>query len=581
MEQREEIFNDVKRIIIAGAKSQPRSVLQIFRSFVNRWEIAQIRQERGEHYKINHQLLALILVLQNDWPELFLRIVHYPEHLFYIYALVKNKPLKNHCTVVELDEINNLGVAVNEKTTTYAYDVRYQREIVRLFSAFDGDDYFNEINIDDIVMHVTLVYGQGNGLFPISNHIWDTLLSGDPVRIRNLQRQAIKNTIGLTFDQYDLGHMMMLLGKLEEFRQKQIKSSEQELLLDQIEKLLIAWGLLENAESIYKLEELVLKNITLPLKLRMRCLYAFIHRANRGDQQAIEVILRVLGNSQYDLVLRQKTAHLLRYINLNDNRLDEVVNIFEWFSFWEKIIRDTLQESLVKAYEYELDDQYHASWGHEVMKKIKLVNIQWEDLIKILEKINSTDNYWQINKYAPYLREKISSASGNSQFEMMHKYFSLLKGYKGKERSSDNEKEVISEFVEIIPFAEPSIQKEILREALEIQYNLQQNSQKDEWQDVWYQLSNYLSGFSDTVKKQKKIYMEWPESLRGLRTMNVYSPRVVTFVHHLYDRSPDGWKADFGSILLGISNGEIAEQAVMKKEMQEIAKKACYELGLL
>lgn len=581
MEQKEKIFNDVKRIIIAGAKSQPRSVLQTFRSFVNRWEIAQIRKNKDKNYNIDHKLLALILVIQNNWPELFLRIVYYPEHLFYIYALVKDKPLNNYCTLVELDEINSLGVVTNEKAAAYSYSVRYQREIVRLFDAFEDDD-LNKMDIDHIVLHITLVNGQSIGFSPISDHILDILLSGDPVRIHHLQRQNAKNTLGSIFDRHALRRTMLQLGRLEEIRQQKNVDSDQESVLSQIERLLVAWGLLEETKTIYRLEELVLKNTALPLKLRMRCLYTFIHHANRGDQQAAKILLGVLNNSQYNLVLREKIAHMLRYINMNDDRLLEIVEIFEQFSLWDRPIQETLLESLVQAYEYELDDQDFASWGHKVVEKINLANIKWENLIEILKKINSTDNFWSINKYGSYLREQIRKNSGKNQFGMVADYFSLLKEKMAlKEFSSDIEKEVISEFVEIIPFAEPKNQEEILREALEVQYGLQRSSQKDEWQDVWYHISSYLSEFNKAFQQQEDSHREWTEFLRGLRTIIVYSPRAVTFIRHLYEISPEGWKADFGSILISISNGEILEQAVMKELMKKLASDACEDFALI
>lgn len=578
MSERENIVNEVKGIIIAGAKSQPRSMLQVFRSFISRWEIVRIRQEANPEYNIDHRLLALMMVIQNNWPELFSRIAQYPEHLFYINALIKNRPATTICTAIELDEINNLGVSVDEKTTKNAYDVRFQRGLVRLFNAFNGEEYLNEPDentIRFVSLHITLINERGNNPFSSSNHIWDTLLSGDPVRIFNLKRQGMgidsKKILDL-FDQYAPGRLLMLVGQLDDHRQTPNLSNNPLEIIDQVEKLIVAWGMLE-VGSIHKLEEIVLKNTMLPLNLRMRCLYAIFHHAKRASQlsnPALDVILRVLETPNYHFALMEKAAYLLRFVGLNGDDLERVISIYEKFSELNAPIRDALMDSLVHAYEPEIEDIYgYADWGRKVILNMEPITISLEDITYILRKINKTGNFWPIHKFSRYFHTKIRASTEVDRPKLAYSYFLLLTQYHGEkdsrnEISSDIEKEIISELVALIPDINPKDQNNVLQETLEVQYNLQWSSSKDEWQDAWNELFKDIS-HSD---------------LNGLRSIEMYSPKAVAFIFQLYKVCPDGWKADLKSMLARIKNGEIPAQAIMKDEMQRSAKEA-YDIILL
>jgi len=561
--KKDELFKEIKDVILAGAKSQPRSVLQIFQSFLSRWEIVKAR---GKTDEIDKKLLTLILVLQNEYPELFSRVVYYPEHLLYLNALIRKEPFGNF-TPIDIDEINNLGLVVDAKIDTNTYKVRYQSEIVRLFNKANIGDYLKKIDIDlnkgiDIneriklvSMHVVLAREIESNQISNHNDILDVMLSGDIVRIQNLQH---KQDASFIFEQYALGNLLILLNTLSDI-QKQPKDINQENIILQIEKLLFGWGQLNASRKINKLEELVFKNKNLPYKLRVRCLYVFFHHAFRGDNDAMEVILRALRdyqehqkNDDDDIAFFVKTSDLLQYVNVPDSSFDRLVSIFESFGFWKKnLAQDSFLESLINAYDI---------WGYKLIDKINLTstNIQWEKIADILKKINKTEKYaWPIGKYGSYFRAEIKSKKKKhiKPEKIVNEYFMLLKGHNGK----NVQKEVISELVWIIPFAEQSKQEEILNEALQRQYDLQKdNKEKDEWQSAAWQ-------WLETVN----------ENLRALLTMKVYSPGAVKFVHYLYQNAPNNvWKNSFGDILRNISDENFDEGAIMTEKMKKIARQA-------
>jgi hypothetical protein len=252
-------------------------------------------------------------------------------------------------------------------------------------------------------------------------------------------------------------------------------------------------------------------------------------------------------------------------MELDNENLEKAISIYEKFSSWDSVIRDTLMDSLVHAYEYEQEDTYgYTDWGRKVILNMDPSNISWEDIVSILRRINITGNFWPIHKFSSYFHNKIHASTEVERSKLAYSYFQLLKEYHGEkvsrnESSSDIEKEIVSELVVLIPDINPKDQNSVLQEALEVQYNLQWSSSKDEWQDIWNELIKDLN-HSD---------------LNGLRSIEVYSPKAVTFIFQIYKMCPEGWKSDLKSVLTRIKNGEIPAQAIMKDEMQRIAKDAC------
>lgn len=585
MENTEETFDDVKKVILAGAKNQPRAVLQILRSFISRWKIVEVRRERDPKYKIDKKLLTLILILQNDYPELFSRVVRYPEYLLSLSALINNEPVENYYTPIDIDEINNLGLAVDARTKAYAYDVRYQSEIVRLFEAANITGYLQNLTLDEqineVAKHVTL--SSGNVTTLSRNYdILEVLLSGDIVRIQNLQRQSdIAQEVKDIFEQYALGNLLFLLRTLKDVRQKKTGDVNQVDLTLQIENLLFAWGQLKGLGSINKLEEFVLKNEEISSQLRFRCLYAIFHSAYQGDEQAINVVLGVLTDHQkYDIALLEKTCYLLRYIKFYSS-IDKIIDAFSNFSSWGSLVQDTFTSSVVNAYDS------NGSWGKifieevvpdrtnrqghfaSIIQKINM-NIRWDQFVGILQKINESKekHYWSIDKYGSYFREQIDSFTKIEQLamvqEIVKKYFDLLLRHNNR---GNEEGKVTNELIAIIPYAQGDDQETILNTALDIQYNLQKYSKdemKDEWQNAWRDL-------------------EITENLQALRTIKVYSPGAVEFIGYLYNKAPIGWRGGLSSKLVAISKRDLLEMEItdeMKDKIQKTAQEICSDLGL-
>lgn len=594
MEQEKE-FRQIIDVILAGAKSQPRSVLQIFRSFLNRWEIVKIRNEKNNKYEIdNPRLLALMLVIQNDYPELFLRILQFPEHFLLLYVLInayeKKEYLGDFFSVIDFHEMNNLDVVVDPHTKEYAFDVIYVQELRRLFGAVTSFDITKDFDTNKLDMwtkriedHITLAQEVISQNLNRTDFL-ESLLSGDVVRIQNLQRkQENKAELPKIFEQHALVRLLYFLEILKESKDKKDDESNLKNILNQIEKLIIPWGIFEKLESLYKLEDLILKDSKLPIDLRMRCLYIFFKHAHRkgNDEQSIKVILRILENGAiegYGAIL-ERTVYLLRYIRLSSN-LNEFKKAFNSFSSWNTIAQDVFVDSLVKTYESSADINL-GSWGPELISETnpEYTQVKALDFIKILEKVNEK-NSWPIEKYSTYFRTQIrdlQESEPETTYKITKGYFSLLQSYEGEKgvSSSDTEREILSELIAIIPFTENYknkiqnlndviiLQREILIEALDLQYKLQRNSNVDEWSGVWFNINEKI-----------KI-----EELDPLRSLQVLSPKAVRFLEHLYKKS-ESWKADFSYSLRNIRDGNILGKAIMQEKMKAEAEKICQSLGL-
>jgi hypothetical protein len=189
-------LREAEAVFVQAPKENPREVIQARNTFIVQWMIIVKRLEGKQVERERKQplprLLATLMLIRYIWPDVFDRIVRYPELFFYLYALATNT--KNaYCSETEREELLSLGCpSTSEMLLIEDTQHRYPnltRLLETIRSSMKDAGKLTPIlpetlNVDDLYQYFTL---DPNASAPVGNSLSVgalALMSGDPVRIR-------------------------------------------------------------------------------------------------------------------------------------------------------------------------------------------------------------------------------------------------------------------------------------------------------------------------------------------------------------------------------------------------------------
>ena len=188
----DDVHNRVRQVLERVPAYRPRATLQAYNAFLQRWLVVRLQGSENIFYP---ELLALLLLIQYVWPDIFNRISTNPCYFFYLHALATGRD--NHfCTSSEMAEIKDLGLPLHiREKNIYPYD---DPSLFRLLEIWNFKNVL-PVNIDPpgalsiLWSHITLDPTLQNQSIYLEKReeIWDSLISGDPARIKLLQFYSV------------------------------------------------------------------------------------------------------------------------------------------------------------------------------------------------------------------------------------------------------------------------------------------------------------------------------------------------------------------------------------------------------
>jgi len=318
----QETITKIKTILGLNPMSQPRAVLQAYSAFLNRWKIFQ---QRGIQNDIDPSILVVLLVIQYVWPNVFERICIYPQQFFYLHALTTGTK-NNTCEYTEIDEVRELGLAVDEKETQFAV-FRHNRfaMLMRKLGSL-GNLSINTIqpylSLSNENSQTTIQPEETNQIEQIiqPEQIWEVLQSGDPIRIKYvLQKEPVE--VRKIFRWYTITYLAEITDQIEK-KPEVISNRDVEVT----EKALVAAGIINDQQVIPTIKDLLLSD-SVPSRLQARAVYTLGHYAAKGNGLATSALVEAIKSEiNIPQAIRTRAAHLLRYCNLGNNDIDLVFN---------------------------------------------------------------------------------------------------------------------------------------------------------------------------------------------------------------------------------------------------------------
>lgn len=313
-------YQEAIAILVQGPSATPRIALQAYQSFDARWRVVKLR---GLDKIVDAQTLAVILLLQYAYPDVFESVFNHPELLFYLYALVKEKEPNSVCQETEVEELRDLGLPayINSKGKSEEEILILKRfwrkpDLNRLLGALPALP--EGFDIDLLFTHLTLVRkGEEDKktLAPVGVQIdpWEALTSGDPVLIKFSMR-----THGDTaaMSSILLNHLIDLV---DMFQPKPLHTPhDQSEMIGRVSRAIFALGRIGDKSFVQFIGEWLRNPVNLPKEILFRTIYALGHQATKPDApnpEARRTLVELVGNKNAYTAARIRAARLLRFCN--------------------------------------------------------------------------------------------------------------------------------------------------------------------------------------------------------------------------------------------------------------------------
>jgi hypothetical protein len=333
----EDVYKKVRAILGQVPENRPRAVLQAYNAFLQRWTVLRLHKSDSFYHP---NLLALLLLLQYIWPEIFHHVSTNPYYFFYLHALVTGE--KNACCKTsEVTEVKDLGLPLNsENTLLYPYD---DLDLFKLLVTwnFDVKDISRSNAFDEEIealyflwSHITLDPSTMEKIMPpeIRDHAWVALNSGDPARIKLVRFYLSDAILSRDYEPSLLDSLMDLNHELD-----YASNGKKPILIQDADSRIFALGLISTRkETMDALKDLLVSSPSLPPGLRLRIIYALEHALERfvKEEKWCKDIISSLVNDillnenrreeqGYRIIIR--IARLVRYGEFPDNTLKKLI----------------------------------------------------------------------------------------------------------------------------------------------------------------------------------------------------------------------------------------------------------------
>jgi hypothetical protein len=340
-----ETYNQVRGILVQGPVNRPRAIIEGYRTFLMHWNIAKRRK-----LKIDAKMLAGLALLKTSWPDEFDYVVRYPEYFFYRHALSHGRG-NSVCRSTQTDELFDLGIPLLAKDSPLRHygDVN----LGRLLAEIELPDPFD---INSLWSYLTL-FSEEYDRAPIGilhEHAREALRSGDPVRIRFIERvDSIKT---------QQAYKSSIVGELWDFLDRvqggvQPNASEVEIN----EGLIYAAGLIGDEEAVDVLQRLLSVSSKLSHRLPSRIIYALGHLASKDVpvNEAVTTLveladIRNRAQGVHSQAMGRLAASLLRYCFLRREQILHIVPAwYKHVNFDTDAIMDVLR--IIDPGQYAVD----------------------------------------------------------------------------------------------------------------------------------------------------------------------------------------------------------------------------------
>ncbi len=302
-----------QHILVQGPTGNPRAVLQAYNTFQARWRII-----RARGLEADARLLAVMLLLQYAWPELFSQVFGYPELFFFLHALITGQA-NSVCSAPEIDELNDLGAPLSASDSPI--NQWRQPGLARLLAALPSESLETKSSakaaqVDRLMMYMTLAQSTA----PTGIHLvdtWTALTSGDPVLIRFALR----------------------VGRMPELQLPLLLESVVDLTLNlrpeestMVHKAIFGLGRIRDNRVTSTLANILEKPEQLPPAILRRTVYALTHHASDREYQwngsARSAIVKLLGNAKLDDTARMCVVKLIcHWDNVGDDQWSGLFNL--------------------------------------------------------------------------------------------------------------------------------------------------------------------------------------------------------------------------------------------------------------
>lgn len=477
------VYEKIRSVLEQDPANRPRAVLQTYNAFLHRWAIVKLL---GNENYFNPSLLALLLLLQYAWPEMFYLISVNPYHFYYLHALATGKPNKV-CGQTEIDEFHDIKFP--SKVWNSQLALCQEKKMIPALNSWEfseesrTDFYRGHSPLSIMSQYITLDPATLNSR-PIFQEmeIWKGIKSGDPAQIKLVAFYEGEKIITTIFEQ-PLREPLLDLNK--EFQKGGLGISE---TLDDADANIFALGLIGNTkETIDTLYDILRNSPPLPTHLRLRCIYALERLISKrkdldeGDHEKISLLINEILFSDKEQReqghrVRVRVARLIRYESLSNSELKLVVE-----SLYRKDESIDVQRAFLESWQV-------AIWREKALNQLteeQLNNISPIQLLMICE-----GGSWPA-LLMPYF---VKIAHSNNE-ALALRAFTLLLGFStspDKRQSSEDKQLVMQWLSEVLP------KNEDLREKCWIQVSELQKDNTIPWQDVvWRQLVKFALSKGD------------------------------------------------------------------------------------
>lgn len=529
--------DNILAILSFNPESQPRAVLQAYSAFLNRWEIVKQRELQNEIFP---EALALLLVIQYVWPNVFERIHAYPQHFFYLHALttgIRN----NFCSDIEIDEIHELGLAANEYDTQLS--IIHDNAFSLLMKELDISKWSKPLGT--LRTHL-LLSREGPTHQVRSELIWEVLQSGDPVRIKYvLQENSVE--VARIFRNHTLS---FLSGLSDQAKTRQTESVASQL--DTVEKAIVASGIINDLQVVPMLIDL-LKDGSLPLKFQLRGVYALGHYASGKNMSAISALTEIIRMKEGSVqAVRSKAIHMLRYCHVDDNVIDmllEEIKHSDKNKHVSSLLRTVIKESIINA-----------DWWTRVLERIDPQEFAPADVLEFClgPQREATAGKWP-ERLAEYL---INLSITEPVYRDLS--YGLLETHNNEDAVIDWLATLSIKLVSSSEAFEPWLRR-CWSSMAEIQKKMLEKTPGDAWK-------------KSTWKKIQDLFMtnKFPEEMVGFVEIisDIMSIEAIEFLHDMYFLAPNvgSWKRNIRIQLELIGTRKQNSKVLLQKVHQVISE---------
>lgn len=314
-----ETYNQVRGILVQGPVNRPRAIIEGYRTFLMHWNIVKRRK-----LNMDPKVLAGLALLKTSWPDEFDYVVRYPEYFFYRHALSHGRG-NSVCRSSQTDELFDLGLPSLAKDS-----LLQQYRDVNLGRLLAEIELSEKFDINSLWTYLTLFSEQYDrapyGI--LHEHARDALRSGDPVRIRFIER-VDKEMTQQVYKSNIVGELWDFLGRA----QAGPKPNASEI--EMAEGLIYAAGLIGDEEAVHIFQKLLSLGAKLSHQLARRIMYALGHLGSKevpvreATKALVEFTdLRNHPQREYAQALGRRAASISRHCPLETEQILQIIPVW-------------------------------------------------------------------------------------------------------------------------------------------------------------------------------------------------------------------------------------------------------------